>query len=790
MKKRVRRFVTALLTFSLLFGMVPAAAFAEEETLYEEIECRACEGTGTVDHCLHCDNGVTECPFCDLGDIEIDCSTCDGMGFIIPDEEDGDGEFSICGTCDGAGYSYIECPECDGTGYVDCTQCGGQYSIEPTACEVCAGTGKEQIPHTEHYGGEASCSQKAVCSFCQQEYGELLLHSYVNSYCEVCGAEQPEFTGAAALFTDYRSLVDVSANAMEQTESGSDYQLQTTNHDGDSSAELTIISLVDNLHLSFEYYVSTEEGFDEFKIHLNGENTVTESGEETGSYSVILMKHDVLKIGYYKDYDYDELEDTVWLGSFNIHLSTYEHGTCTSCGISHTDHTDDVESGICDVCGIEKQIVSLTSKLVYTDDCDIANLEGGGIYWPGEQVTVRAEAKAGCSFQGWYKDDEKVCDDLIYTFFAGEEEIGLTAQYYSNEKVTVTVSTMNGGSFKVDGAQQVLTSYTAELAIGQKLVLKAADSDKVKAWVNGCGRTLGTGRSITITVTSASDITLIYKAEEANQAMVEFVSDYGQLLSCKNYSATDTIEFPAGPSKTGYNFVGWSLSEEEIKQKITAGETSISIIPVYEQKDIEYQVVVLYPEEDTETFNVSEGESIEFIAYDMYSDSFSYWKDEDGNVLSYSKYLHLYVTRDITVEAVYEGDVERMPVVTMDTPKAFEDGGNKKIAFNVSYDVLGDLTGDEDGSLPEGYNLVEVGVVRSTVADTETSLVIGGENTKQMVSKLKANAGCYTANINVGTNVDTVIYVRGYVIVRNLATQNLETRYTGIVSGSYNSLNN
>lgn len=43
------------------------------------------------------------------------------------------------------------------------------------------------IPATGHTGGNATCQQKAVCTTCGEEYGDLEEHNYTNGICSVCG---------------------------------------------------------------------------------------------------------------------------------------------------------------------------------------------------------------------------------------------------------------------------------------------------------------------------------------------------------------------------------------------------------------------------------------------------------------------------------------------------------------------------------------------------------------------------------------------------------------------------
>lgn len=82
--------------------------------------------------------------------------------------------------------------------------CGEVYIAEAdhtfnaeNVCEVC-GFEAPETPCTEHKGGTATCTKKAVCSECGAEYGELAAHKYseatctAKAKCSACGGETGE----------------------------------------------------------------------------------------------------------------------------------------------------------------------------------------------------------------------------------------------------------------------------------------------------------------------------------------------------------------------------------------------------------------------------------------------------------------------------------------------------------------------------------------------------------------------------------------------------------------------
>lgn len=70
----------------------------------------------------------------------------------------------------------------------------------------------------------------------------------------------------------------------------------------------------------------------------------------------------------------------------------------------------------------------------------------------------------------------------------------------------------------------------------------------------------------------------------------------------------------------------------------------------------------------------------------------------------------------------------------------------------------------------------------------EAALILDGTNVRKAQSSDMSVSGVYTLNFTVGEYVDNKLYVRGYMIVQNLQTNNIETIYSLVESGSFNEL--
>lgn len=72
---------------------------------------------------------------------------------------------------------------------------GAATCTQKAACTLC---GLEYGDLSAHTGGAASCTAKAVCTVCGAEYGEMLPHNFVDGECTVCHAPDPGYTPPTA----------------------------------------------------------------------------------------------------------------------------------------------------------------------------------------------------------------------------------------------------------------------------------------------------------------------------------------------------------------------------------------------------------------------------------------------------------------------------------------------------------------------------------------------------------------------------------------------------------------
>lgn len=449
--------------------------------------------------------------------------------------------------------------------------------------------------------------------------------------------------------------------------------------------------------------------------------------------------------------------------------------------------------------------VQLTSRIDGSqDDTTIAQLSGGGTFDENSSVIVTAPDKDGYKFLGWYeatKDETgeingydpsvQKSTSLKYEFTL-ESDCALAAVYEANGSVQLSVSG-DRYSIEYNGTESAAQdgSFSEALPLGTQITIRVKpENDSFVYWKNGNNKQVSTSTEYTFVLAGETTLVMAKKATEDAAAFVEFVSDYGQVIAGQTYNANtiDKAILPAGPSKVGYTFKSWSLTKEQIKEKINANEKHISVRPVYEALDKSYNLKVyqvyagsLISENPDTDITMNAGDSKNITASVIDGKKFKCWSaDQQGNtILGTQNTYFVQISADMTLYAIYvdaDEEIAQVPTIAITNKLAFDDNGVSKISFVSTR------------SVPEGYTLIEHGMLYGTTKLDEAVFVDGTEGVKKFVSSTIGSAGVFTFNITVGSKKDTVVYDRAYMLVKNNTTGNEEYYYSALESGTYNSL--
>ena len=432
--------------------------------------------------------------------------------------------------------------------------------------------------------------------------------------------------------------------------------------------------------------------------------------------------------------------------------------------------------------------VMVTSRTTGSDS-PVANVAGGGsdiTYAVG--TTVTASAISGYKFVGWFVNEytgtpystDLTCEvkpTADCTMIAVYEPIS-GGKFWLN--VTASEFTVNGGA--------VQDSYLYEqFAVGASVTVEFTGTENFLYWVNASNKVVSTDKSYTFIMGSETTLKAVYGKARQNQATVVFISHSDQIISSKAYTTSDTIQFPVPPIKMGCTFTGWSMTEAEIRAAMANNSGIIQVRARYTEPSIACTVTVIYPDGiGNEVVNAVVGKAVNVTAKDIEGKTFSYWTDNAGNVLGYTKTLKLAPSGDMTVKAVYDQNAEVKPVISMTAIDASAGDGYWVISFTATRAV------------PEGYELVKQGILYSIdsrcagdAGKDYLKLTADGtvpEGVYEFIGSSGELNGVTRFNGGVRT-ADTTLYGRGYMILKNSAGEVMYVYADTILSGSYNSLN-
>ena len=431
--------------------------------------------------------------------------------------------------------------------------------------------------------------------------------------------------------------------------------------------------------------------------------------------------------------------------------------------------------------------VMVTSRTTGSNS-PVANVAGGGSNITyAEGTKVMASAISGYKFVGWFVNE--------YTGTPYSTELTCAVKPTADCTMIAVYEPISGGKFwltvtasefTVNGGA-VQDSYLYEqFAVGASVTVNFTGSENFLYWVNASNKVVSTDKSYTFIMGSETTLKAVYGKTRQNQATVVFISHSDQIISSKAYTTSDTIQFPVPPIKMGCTFTGWSMTESEIRAAMASNSGIIQVRARYTEPSIACKVTVIYPDGiGNEVVNAVVGKAVNVTAKDIEGKTFSYWTDNAGNVLGYTKTLNLAPSGDMTVKAVYDEAAEAKPVITISEVSA--------TTANESYVVTFMAT----RAVPDGYKVVKQGILWSRDA------VCGEDGAAAYMQfdsngKLPTGVNAYIGNsleLNGVTRLDITtkyndrtFYGRGYMVLESDAGELLYIYTNTIASGSYDSL--
>lgn len=443
-------------------------------------------------------------------------------------------------------------------------------------------------------------------------------------------------------------------------------------------------------------------------------------------------------------------------------------------------HGEADEYGNCTVCG--QKIKYIVAAYLYDEDGkDVAGVMSGlGAYLPEEEVTLTAPFVVGYNFVGWYVysgtsanqyTGENLCTSRTYKFTA-EADRDLVAVYKPIGSAGLTI---NGGkSFTINGDSKTTEVETA-YPLGSQITVVCNDDD-FEYWKNSAGMVLSRDKSYTFTVTGKETISAVFNTIAENKATVVFESYYGQVIARDQYAAGAALtEEPGLPFRYGYTVLGWDYNGDgsynaetdtfakALERGFASEERHVTILPVYQLKDITYNITVEY---GTGTGAYKQNDVVTVVANAASEgNKFSHWADEAGNILSYNENYQFYAAKNMKVTAVYVKIADMV-----------ETKGMTEIVDKIADLEKEKLTFVSMSTVPEGCTINKAGMIL-----TDDATVANGDSFNASTAKYvlgdawSGTAYRYSVNIS-GVSAGVTWYVRAYLVYTD-AEGNVYTIY-------------
>lgn len=463
----------------------------------------------------------------------------------------------------------------------------------------------------------------------------------------------------------------------------------------------------------------------------------------------------------------------------------------------YAEHTDTDNDGKCDICSKQLTMKGYTTVTVSSNPENSGILSGGGKYYVGDTVILKARAVDGFVFLGWYLEgqSEPLSTDTTYEYGIVKEntpaEIHIYAKYQANEDRQLSVTLGNGtAAYSYQNNEQTgtwINSFTNNAyARGTYFTVTAQPNDGYTFlyWINSDGRVLTDSLTYSFYLGDNMKLEACYKkmqSSEAESQYVIFKDMSGKILWSGDVSMNKeadgikygTVKAPEHGIFTGYTFKQWKDASKNVMTVDDNGYIKITeAVTIYAEYEVESGLTLTVDGvQSDKTYSYG---SLVTVTADESKDNkyFSGWYIGD-KMVSDKKVYSFYITGNTEITAKYEGEevITQKPLVNMAmSDRTTLTNGKQSIVMNVTW------------SIPEGYEIIEAGFVR-TLEDAYSNQLeldkVDKTNVKKNPSKLTTAEGTMTYTLTLGAvSAKKNLYARGYLTYRNIVSGEVTTVYT------------
>ncbi len=235
-------------------------------------------------------------------------------------------------------------------------------------------------------------------------------------------------------------------------------------------------------------------------------------------------------------------------------------------------------------------------------------------------------------------------------------------------------------------------------------------------WKDSNGNIIGSETTLSYMVTRTTTVTAEFRS--ASSYIFTYKDNYGKTYKIQPVSDYSEVSYPAqegeGGMKVGFVVQSWSNDYEG--DLPASGEVTgdVTFTAKLVRNDGETFTVKYKANQDETTWtetSIKLGYVFSNTAADSYGGvDFSYWKDQDGNIVTYDKTVSVSVYSDMELTPYYEGAQSGVTVASLQDPIVY--AGASKISFTGQV-----VFGDDFGS--EAYHGVLLYTSDSAVTDLD-----------------------------------------------------------------------
>ncbi len=349
---------------------------------------------------------------------------------------------------------------------------------------------------------------------------------------------------------------------------------------------------------------------------------------------------------------------------------------------------------------------------------------------PGESAQApTVPERSGYAFTGWSHNLESVTEDMTVK--------PLYVKTHGNLNVYISGGT--GFTISVDGGTPRPQGYTyinSKTPIGATVTVKAMATTGTEfiGWINPItGVIVSSDLSYTFIASGNDFLKAMFVTEIEGVQTVIFKNDKAnRILDSQYYAQTDEINFPVSPTQVGFDFAGWSMTEEEIQSAIGAGQ-DVTVLAKWTKQIVPVQVTV-NGGAGTGTYNAKSAVTV--IANEApEGQKFAYWTDAQGNIRSYNTEYKFYPNADTVLTAVFVAEdvvIDYQILVSMDSIDTVSVAG--KNVFTYSW------------YCPESYTFVKAGLVAVNKSNYNEDTFVAGSSDGNVYDRSPSGANLIPVN--------------------------------------------